>query len=78
MIRFLTDEDFDGRIVRGLRRNFPEIDVLRIQDAGLRTFHNRFILDNAAELAAFSYPTTSAQCTHKRSSGSVNRFRCPA
>jgi len=50
MIRFLTDEDFDGRIVRGLRRHFPEINVLRIQDAGLRTLHDRFILDNAAEI----------------------------
>lgn len=50
MIRFLTDEDFDGRIVRGLRRHFPAIDVLRIQDAGLRTFHDRFILDKAAEM----------------------------
>jgi hypothetical protein len=50
MIRFLTDEDFDGRIVRGLRRHYPEIDLLRIQDAGLRTHHDRFILDNAAEM----------------------------
>lgn len=50
MIRFLADEDFDGRIVRGLRRHFPEIDVLRIQDAGLRSSHDRFILDNAAKL----------------------------
>ena len=50
MIRFLTDEDFDGRIVRGLRRHFPEIDLLRIQDGGLRTQHDRFILESAAEM----------------------------
>ncbi len=50
MIRFLTDEDFDGRIVRGLRRHFPDIDVLRIQDAGLRTSHDRLILETAAKL----------------------------
>ncbi len=50
MIRFLTDEDFDGRIVRGLRRHFPEIDVLRIQDAGFRTAHDRLVLETAAKL----------------------------
>ena len=49
MIRFLTDEDFDGRIVRGLRRRMPEIDLLRIQDAGLRTFHDRKILEYASQ-----------------------------
>ena len=48
MIRFLTDEDFDGRIVRGLRRRFPELDLLRIQDAGLRMVHDRILLDHAA------------------------------
>ena len=50
MIRFLTDEDFDGRIVRGIRRHYPKLDLLRIQDAALRTYHDRFILDNAAEM----------------------------
>lgn len=49
MIRFLTDEDFDGRIVRGLRRRMPELDLLRIQDAGLRTFHDRKILEYASQ-----------------------------
>jgi len=46
MIRFLTDEDFDGRIVRGLRRHFPEINLLRIQDAGLRTEMERVLLSH--------------------------------
>jgi len=50
MIRFLTDEDFDGRIVRGLRRRMPELDLLRIQDAGLRTVHDRTLLENAARM----------------------------
>lgn len=50
MIRFLTDEDFDGRIVRGLRRHFPEIDLRRIQDAGLRTYHDVFVLEYAADM----------------------------
>jgi Domain of unknown function (DUF5615) len=50
MIRFLADEDFNARIIRGVRRHFPEIDILRIQDAGLRTYHDRLILQNAAEM----------------------------
>lgn len=50
MMRFLADEAFDGRIVRGLRRNLPELDLLRIQDTGLRTFHDRLILEHAAEM----------------------------
>lgn len=49
-MRFLADEAFDGRIVRGLRRNLPELDLLRIQDTGLRTFHDRLILEHAAEM----------------------------
>lgn len=32
MIRFLADENFDNRIVRGLLRRNPELDVIRVQD----------------------------------------------
>ncbi len=49
MIRFLTDEDFDGRIVRGLRRRLPDLDLLRIQEAGLRAVHDRTVLEYAAK-----------------------------
>lgn len=35
MIRFLADENFDNRIVRGLIRRFSEIDIVRVQDVGL-------------------------------------------
>ncbi len=49
MIRFLTDEDFDGRIVRGLQRRVPDIDIARCQDVGLRTLHDRQLLDFAAK-----------------------------
>ena len=35
--------------MRGLRRSSPGIDLLRIHDAGLRTFHDLLILDFAAE-----------------------------
>ncbi len=34
-LRFLTDEDFRGRIYRALRRRLPDLDVLRVQDVDL-------------------------------------------
>jgi predicted nuclease of predicted toxin-antitoxin system len=33
--RLLTDENFDGDIVRGLLRRMPDLDVVRVQDVGL-------------------------------------------
>ncbi|MEW6126912.1 MAG: DUF5615 family PIN-like protein [Acidobacteriota bacterium] len=49
MIRFLTDEDFDGRIVRGLVRRLPQIDLARVQDVGLRSTSDTDVLAWAAE-----------------------------
>lgn len=33
--RFLADENFDNRILAGLRRRQPAVEILRVQDAGL-------------------------------------------
>ena len=35
MLRFAADENFNNDIVRGLRRRRADIDITRIQDAGL-------------------------------------------
>jgi predicted nuclease of predicted toxin-antitoxin system len=35
MLRLAADEDFDGAIVRGLRRRLQRLDLARVQDAGL-------------------------------------------
>jgi hypothetical protein len=35
MLAFLADENFNGRIVRGLRLRLPEVDVARVQDVAL-------------------------------------------
>lgn len=35
MIRFVADEDFDNRILRGLLRRYQDIDIVRIQDTHL-------------------------------------------
>lgn len=32
MIRYLADENFNGRILRGLLRRLPQLDVVRVQD----------------------------------------------
>jgi len=35
MLRLAADEDFNNRILRGLIRRQPELDIVRVQDAGL-------------------------------------------
>jgi hypothetical protein len=32
-LRLAADEDFDGDVVRGLRRRIPGVDIVRVQDA---------------------------------------------
>lgn len=48
MIRFLSDEDFNRRILRGLRRRLPALDVVRVQDVGLITRPDTEVLEWAA------------------------------
>ncbi|HEY0049493.1 MAG TPA: DUF5615 family PIN-like protein [Pyrinomonadaceae bacterium] len=49
MIRFLADEDFDNRILRGLLRRLPQLDIMRVQDVGLQSAHDTEVLAFAAE-----------------------------
>ncbi len=35
MLKLVSDENFDGDILRGLYRRCPELDVVRVQDVGL-------------------------------------------
>lgn len=35
MLRFASDEDFNNRILRGLLRRNPSLDIVRVQEAGL-------------------------------------------
>jgi Domain of unknown function (DUF5615) len=48
-LRFLVDENFDNRILAGLRRRRPELDILRVQDVGLIGAEDPVILAWAAE-----------------------------
>jgi len=48
MLRIMTDEDFNGRIVRGVLRLLPDLDLVRIQDIGMLSASDRNILEAAA------------------------------
>jgi predicted nuclease of predicted toxin-antitoxin system len=44
----VSDADFNGDVVRGLFRQQPDLDLVRVQDVGLGTAHDRMILAWAA------------------------------
>ena len=48
-VRFQADADLDGRILRGLRRVAPEIDILTAGHAGLAGLDDAEVLRIAAE-----------------------------
>ncbi len=44
MIRFLADEDFDNRIVRGRQRRLPALDLVLIAEYSLEgEYQNRIV-----------------------------------
>lgn len=47
--RFLADENIDPDLVLGLRRRVDDVDIVRAQDAGLRTVDDPEILQWAAD-----------------------------
>ncbi|MBN1609119.1 MAG: DUF5615 family PIN-like protein [Polyangiaceae bacterium] len=49
MIRFLTDEDFNHDILRGVVRRVSGLDIVRVQDIGLRGADDDTVLAAAAE-----------------------------
>jgi hypothetical protein len=44
-MKFLTDENFEGAIFRGLLRRKPDIDLVRVQDVGLSNIDDPTILE---------------------------------
>lgn len=48
MIKLVTDENFDGDVLRGLIRRLPALDVVRVQDVGLSETADPQILEWAA------------------------------
>ncbi len=49
MLRLLTDENFNGDIVRGLLLRQPDLDIVRVQDVGLAGADDPDVLAWAAE-----------------------------
>ncbi|NJL88547.1 MAG: DUF5615 family PIN-like protein [Coleofasciculaceae cyanobacterium SM2_1_6] len=49
MVRFLADENFNNQIVRGILRQSPSIDIVRIQDVGLSGADEPSVLAWAAQ-----------------------------
>ena len=48
MLRLMSDENFNGDIVRGLLRRHPELALVRVQDVGLMQTPDSDILEWAA------------------------------
>jgi hypothetical protein len=48
MLRLLFDENFDQRILRGLRLRVPQLDYVVVQHAGMSGFSDPVLLDWAA------------------------------
>jgi len=49
MLRLAADENFNNDIVRGLLRRKPDLDIVRVQDAGLSGANDPTILEWAAQ-----------------------------
>ena len=48
MIRFLLDENFNGKIARGLQARNPNVDMIRVQDTEISGEDDRRVLEWAA------------------------------
>ncbi len=48
MLRLAADEDLDNRIVSGVRERNPDVDIVRVQEAGLSGKDDPTVLEWAA------------------------------
>jgi hypothetical protein len=48
VLRLVSDENFDGILIRGLLRRLPDLDLVRVHDVGLANTDDPLILDWAA------------------------------
>jgi hypothetical protein len=49
MVRFLADENFNNQIVRGVLRQNPSVDIVRVQDVNLSGVDDPSVLSWAAQ-----------------------------
>jgi len=64
MIRYLTDENFNNNIIRGLLRRDSELDLVRVQDVGLTGTDDPTVLEWAAEQQRILLTHDVATITH--------------
>ncbi len=64
MLRFAVDENFNNDIVRGLLRRNADLDILRVQDAGLSGADDPSVLDWAAREGRVLLTHDVATITH--------------
>ena len=72
MLRLLSDEDFNGHILRGVLRLLPALDLVRAIDMGLSSMRDPSVLEfaatdgrvlithDAATMPAFAYERVNA------------------
>jgi uncharacterized protein with PIN domain len=49
MIRFVLDENFNGKVARGLRAQKPDVDMVRLQDTEISGADDPTVLEWAAK-----------------------------
>src|SRR4051794_14683587 len=64
MIRLAADENFNNDIVRGILRHDPTVDIIRVQDAGLRMADDPTVLEWAAQTGRVLLTHDVATITH--------------
>ena len=64
MLRFAADENFNNDLVRGLLRRRPDLDIVRVQDAGLAGADDPTVLEWAAQEARALLTHDVATLTH--------------
>lgn len=64
MLLLVSDENFNNDIVRGLLRRNPELDIVRVQDVGLRGEEDPVILEWAANEGRVLLTHDAATMTH--------------
>lgn len=80
MIKFATDEDFNNRILRGLLRRQPELDIVRLQDADLSGPDGAVVLEWAFReqrvLLTHDVSTMAAYAIRAHACWCVDRWSC--
>ncbi len=66
MFRLLIDQNFNYRIIRGLRLRMPALDMVFAADAGLGRFDDPDLLDWAAEESRITVSHDKKNAAHVR------------